>query len=230
MAISGLHWLDYPLLRPIESFAPIGFSLCAIISVAINSLLAGMLLRQFRHRMLEAEEMAVDSATHDLLTGLNNRMALNTLFDQVMAQARRNETEIAMLYLDLDGFKPVNDRLGHRAGDEVLIEVAKRITSVARESDVVARIGGDEFVVILTGLKGGERADAEPIAEKIVDVINLPMNIAGEGCRLSTSVGIAYCPSQARASTNCSTSPTRRVCHQTWWQERVHHRRIGLKE
>ncbi len=196
LAISGLHWLDYPLLRPVESFAPIGFSLCAIISVVINSLLAGLVIRQFRRRMLRSEQAAMDIASRDQLTGLNNRLSLDSKFEQAMAMTLRNHTQLALLYMDLDGFKPVNDRLGHRAGDEVLITVARRIESVARHSDIAARIGGDEFVLVLTEIGENPLEVAESIALKVIEVIKQPMTIDGETIAISTSIGIALAPAQ----------------------------------
>ena len=197
LAISGIHWLDYPLLRPVEAFAPIGFSLCAIISVIISSLLAGMVLRQFRLRVSASEAAALQAATHDPLTGLQNRLALESQFSLVLSQSRRTGEGLAMLFLDLDGFKAVNDRFGHTKGDQVLATMAQRLGSVVRKSDIVARVGGDEFAVILTGLPDEGRALAEQVAEKIIDTIREPVSIDGEPYRMSTSIGIAYCPSQA---------------------------------
>ncbi len=197
LAVSGLHWLDYPLLRPVESFAPIGFSLCAIVSVVINGLLAGLVIRQFRRRMLKSEQEAIEIASHDPLTGLNNRMSLESKFEQVLAMAHRNNTRLALLYMDLDGFKPVNDRQGHKAGDEVLTVVARRIESVARHSDIVARIGGDEFVLVLTDLGEGHDEVIEQIAAKVVEAIRQPMVIDGVKVAISGSVGVAMAPTQA---------------------------------
>ena len=131
-------------------------------------------------------------ANSDPLTGLLNRNLLYDRGGQAIAQSRRNHTKAAVLFLDLDGFKPINDSLGHAAGDMVLKGVADRLKGCVRESDTVARFGGDEFVVLLTGLK--ENVEAAEVAEKIIHSINQTLHIAGTECHVGASIGISIYP------------------------------------
>lgn len=194
LALSGLHWLDYPLLRPVEWFAPIGFALCAILAVVINSLLAAMILRQFRQRLLVSEQQALQAASCDPLTGLSNRLALDKQFEQALALAERHGQGLALLFIDLDGFKAINDEFGHEAGDRVLLTVARRLERGLRRADIVARLGGDEFVVIYTELSPSNRSQAERLAEELLATIDEPIDIGFAECRVQASVGIAYAP------------------------------------
>ncbi|MBF0552693.1 MAG: diguanylate cyclase [Deltaproteobacteria bacterium] len=139
-----------------------------------------------------AEERIKHLANHDSLTGLVNRRFLNELFDHFRARATRYLRQMAIFYLDLDNFKPVNDRLGHRAGDEVLRMMAQRIRSSLRDMDTAARVGGDEFVIISEDLNN--YADAGIIAEKIMGQISLPCGIDGDVCHLGVSIGISIFP------------------------------------
>jgi diguanylate cyclase (GGDEF)-like protein/PAS domain S-box-containing protein len=138
------------------------------------------------------------AAHHDGLTGLPNRTLFDDRLELTLASARRDSRAFALLYLDLDLFKPVNDRMGHAAGDEVLREVAARIRSVVRESDTVARMGGDEFAVILPRIQGHEEAQA--VAGKIVQALALPFEVGSpqQSVRIGSSFGIAIYPTDAR--------------------------------
>jgi len=131
-------------------------------------------------------------ALHDALTGLPNRVLALDRAEQMLARSRRSNTPVAALYVDIDGFKHVNDTFGHAAGDELLRIVAQRLRSVVREGDTAARLGGDEFVVLLEGatLDGG----AELVAERMLEVLGLPYDLSNKGGReltLSASIGIA---------------------------------------
>lgn len=130
-------------------------------------------------------------ANHDGLTGLANRALLEEVLRHELAVADRAGRQTCVLYVDLDGFKPVNDRHGHAAGDEILRLVAMRLKSVIRESDLAARLGGDEFAVVLpdTGLEGSKVA-----ANRILERISSPYSVAGHTIGLSASVGIAPAP------------------------------------
>ncbi len=128
-------------------------------------------------------------ATHDALTGLANRRSLMESLAELLASRRNRDGEAAVLFCDLDGFKQVNDSLGHDAGDRVLIEVAQRLSATARDHDLVARMAGDEFVVLLTGING--YPDAEAAAIRQLQALQPPLSIAGELVRISTSIGIA---------------------------------------
>jgi diguanylate cyclase (GGDEF)-like protein len=131
-------------------------------------------------------------ATHDDLTRLPNRVMFNQLFERSIKLARRDGNKCAVLFIDLDRFKVINDSLGHSAGDTLLIEVAKRLRSCVRESDVVARLGGDEFVVMLDQIS--DRDEVAGVARKILAALLLPIILAGHECRTTGSVGIAIFP------------------------------------
>ena len=132
-------------------------------------------------------------AFRDALTGLPNRLLFNDRVAVAVARCVRDGSALAMLFLDLDGFKQVNDTFGHRLGDLVLCEMARRLASQARIADSVARIGGDEFVLLLDG--NPDAAAAAQIAQRIIDALTLPVTVEGHEVRLSCSVGIAMYPS-----------------------------------
>lgn len=135
-------------------------------------------------------------AEHDLLTALPNRIRLQQEFSYTSALANRHDQKLALLFLDLDGFKPVNDLHGHSLGDSVLQEVANRLKSSVRETDIVARVGGDEFVVLMGSLEQGH--SYQILAEKIRKTIAEPIHIDGETVLLSVSIGGAVYPSDAK--------------------------------
>jgi diguanylate cyclase (GGDEF)-like protein len=131
-------------------------------------------------------------ALHDALTGLPNRVLALDRAEQMLARSRRSNTPVAALYVDIDGFKHVNDTFGHAAGDELLRIVAQRLRSVVREGDTAARLGGDEFVILLEGATLD--AGAELVAERLLEVLSLPYDLRDMGGRelcLSASIGIA---------------------------------------
>ncbi|MGP8121487.1 MAG: EAL domain-containing protein, partial [Xanthobacteraceae bacterium] len=131
-------------------------------------------------------------ATHDPLTGLPNRLMFNDLLDLSIKQAQRHDRQFAVLFLDLDRFKIINDSLGHAAGDHLLVEVSRRLKSCVRESDVVARLGGDEFVVILNEID--DRNQIAAIARKILAALDPTIAVNGLECRTTASIGIAHFP------------------------------------
>ncbi|MFV1984516.1 MAG: putative bifunctional diguanylate cyclase/phosphodiesterase, partial [Thiohalomonadales bacterium] len=131
-------------------------------------------------------------AYHDTLTRLPNRSYFQNILSLVMAQARRNETLIALMFIDLDKFKIINDSYGHNIGDEVLIEAASRIQLCVRECDTVARISGDEFTVILDGIS--TTSDAELIANRIISSLNKLMKIDDYEFSIGASIGISLYP------------------------------------
>ncbi len=134
-------------------------------------------------------------ATHDVLTGLPNRVLLDDRIGQCIALADRQGQTFAVIVLDLDRFKVVNDSFGHRVGDELLREVAQRLKSVVREIDTVARLGGDEFVLIIT--QSPERDEIQAVASRIIEVMQAPVRIAGVEIHTSPSIGIAVYPHDA---------------------------------
>ena len=131
-------------------------------------------------------------AYHDSLTGLANRASFLGLLDQALVRAGPERRLVALLYLDLDDFKPVNDAMGHAAGDELLIAVAERLRGAVRKTDTVARLGGDEFAVLLTDVDGPEVAAA--LAEKLVARIAQPYMLNGQRIEVGASVGISLHP------------------------------------
>lgn len=130
-------------------------------------------------------------AQTDALTGLPNRRGLAEVLERSLPLARP-ERMTAVFLLDLDGFKPVNDRLGHEAGDEVLVGVARRLESLLRGSDTVARLGGDEFVVVASGLAGD--GDAQALGRKLLDGFREPFVAAGQSCAVGLTIGYALAP------------------------------------
>lgn len=136
-------------------------------------------------------------AHHDSLTGLPNRLLFSDRLNHAMSQAKRDACQFALMYLDLDKFKPVNDSFGHAIGDELLQGVASRIRTEVRESDTVARVGGDEFVVILPNI--ASRKVAETVAQKIITAIAMPFQLGSqkEPVEIGVSIGIAIYPADA---------------------------------
>jgi diguanylate cyclase (GGDEF)-like protein/PAS domain S-box-containing protein len=128
-------------------------------------------------------------AGHDSLTGLANRRTLMEALSSALLNRRSRERDVAVLFFDLDDFKPINDNLGHDAGDRVLIEVGQRLVNSARDGDVVARIAGDEFVVLVRGV--GALAEAESAARRLQRALQAPILVAGCEVTISASVGVA---------------------------------------
>lgn len=134
-------------------------------------------------------------ATRDALTGIPNRGEFDARLKQALAHARRHDRAMALLYVDLDNFKEINDDLGHSVGDEVLQGVAKTLVSTVRSSDFVGRIGGDEFAVVLTEIRG--RQDAQGVAEKLREHLNTAMQLSDRIIQVGASVGCATFPADA---------------------------------
>jgi diguanylate cyclase (GGDEF)-like protein/PAS domain S-box-containing protein len=135
-------------------------------------------------------------AHHDVLTGLPNRVLLRDRFDHACAYAERNKASVAMLFLDLDNFKAVNDRFGHGAGDELLKAVALRLDGCIRDTDTISREGGDEFLVLLNDMPDAQKV--ERIAGKILLAVAQPLPIAGHVLNVGGSIGIALYPDDGR--------------------------------
>lgn len=143
----------------------------------------------------ELEGQLFKMAHYDVLTGLANRSLFMNRLQHEISIAGRYKTKFALLYIDLDGFKAVNDLYGHKTGDMLLIETARRLNYCVRESDTTSRMGGDEFTVILTRIN--EAKDALFAAEKIAEEIAKPFAILGRKCHVSASIGIAVFPDDA---------------------------------
>ncbi|MBI5121709.1 MAG: PAS domain S-box protein [Rhodospirillales bacterium] len=144
----------------------------------------------------EYEERLVRQANYDALTGLPNRVLAMDRLKQAIAQGHRYGRKVALMLLDLDDFKKVNDTLGHAAGDLLLKEASLRLVDCLREGDTVARLGGDEFVLLLPDL--GDTTSAEVVAEKILSVCNQPFDVGGHEVYIAGSIGIALFPDDER--------------------------------
>jgi diguanylate cyclase (GGDEF)-like protein len=186
----------------------------ALISVLLGlSALAFALLWRTLNRHLQRAELAFDAkhievqrlALHDPLTGLANRRHLHMLLQGSVARAQRDGARFAVLMIDLDGFKPINDRHGHQAGDAVLLAIGQRLTAQVRQGEVAARLGGDEFVVVLADDRqdphGHQAASEAParVAQRLIAALSesivLPQGLGA--VRVSASVGVAYFPADA---------------------------------
>jgi diguanylate cyclase (GGDEF)-like protein len=166
---------------------PIYFGLTAAMHNEVHSLVVSEL--QLRERNEETNGRLRDQAMRDSLTGLANRGAFVEQLERAIAAARRDQTLIGVLYFDLDHFKFVNDSLGHGAGDELLIEVAARVRSVMRSQDLLGRMGGDEFTMLLDRLS--DSTEAVLIAGRVLASFAEPFDFAGRSHRVSASIGIA---------------------------------------
>lgn len=143
-------------------------------------------------RRKSAEEALMRMANHDALTGLPNRLLLQDRLSQAIVHAQRGGAQVAVMFIDLDRFKHVNDSLGHDAGDQMICEIARRLSGSLRESDTVARQGGDEFVVVLPELAG--ETDAAKVAQKLLDNLFQPLLLVGQEVFPTGSIGIAMYP------------------------------------
>ena len=135
-------------------------------------------------------------ASHDPLTGLFNRSMFNERLQQALAQAGRFERSLALLFIDLDGFKVINDTVGHNAGDALLAELATRLRTTLREGDVIGRMGGDEFVVLIEEFV--EAAQVAEVAKKVLETLARPFQLQGRECEVTASLGISLYPEDGK--------------------------------
>ena len=149
------------------------------------------ILRDISERK-ENEDRIRRLAHHDTLTGLPNRNLLHDRMAQALARVRRHGGRLAILFIDLDRFKPINDKYGHNVGDAVLVEAARRLQDSVRHSDTVARIGGDEFAIVLEEMV--RPTEAAKVAGKIVSYLASPIEVLGHTCMIGASVGVALYP------------------------------------
>jgi diguanylate cyclase (GGDEF)-like protein len=148
-------------------------------------------VRRYNEMLEHANARLRHAATHDALTGLPNRVLLADRLRQAIARASRHQMRFAVLVVDLDRFKAINDSLGHIAGDELLQEVARRLSGLLRKEDSLARLGGDEFVLLIHEVSTPQ--DAEEVARKVLSQVALPVQLAGLDVHVSPSVGICLC-------------------------------------
>ncbi|GJI99331.1 hypothetical protein RugamoR57_60490 [Duganella caerulea] len=152
-----------------------------------NALLQGEIVER-----RQAEARVHHMAYHDSLTGLPNRALLSDRLDRAMLAAQRSERRLAVMFIDLDRFKTINDSLGHMTGDQLLKEVASRLCRAVRASDTVARLGGDEFVVLVPGIRSSE--EASHVAEKIIEALSESFPLEGRNLHITPSIGICVYP------------------------------------
>ncbi|MBS0198892.1 MAG: GGDEF domain-containing protein [Proteobacteria bacterium] len=192
-ALLALHWASAFLVidRVPGWFTPAFVMGTLLVLVQYFSLLAAVLL-SFQNRLLASESRALDMAFQDPLTGLSNQRYMSTLFENALMLANRPHQLVAVVYIDIDHFKPVNDRAGHRVGDEVLKLMAARLKRATRSTDICARVGGDEFVVICTQLEHEDHVHG--IAEKLLREFTMPVEVEGRQYQLGASIGISLYP------------------------------------
>jgi diguanylate cyclase (GGDEF)-like protein len=188
-------WSGMTTQSATEFFGPIrsgnlriGIALLALLAVASAIIIALGYKQEVARRQFQ--EMLHHQAYHDGLTGLANRSLLNSRLQQAVARSRRQGAGVALLYLDLDGFKPVNDRQGHEVGDALLVSVGDRLLGSVRLEDTVARIGGDEFAILMEDLT--DPADARQAAERVVSAIARPFDVLDRSVRVGVSVGVVF--------------------------------------
>jgi diguanylate cyclase (GGDEF)-like protein/PAS domain S-box-containing protein len=146
----------------------------------------------------EASEKLLHIASHDALTGLPNRALLHDRLEQALAKAQRDNGGLALLFIDLDGFKPINDTYGHLIGDLLLQGVSERLRQCVRESDTVARLGGDEFVILSLGTH--DHKGAATIAQKVIDTLTTPFSLNGVEAKVGCSIGFSLYPRDGASS------------------------------
>jgi len=151
--------------------------------------------KQAENELRKARDHLQHLAYHDVLTGLPNRLLFNDRLGQALLMAGRRLSKVGLLYIDIDHFKRINDSLGHSAGDAFLREIAQRIRSCIRDVDTVARIGGDEFSVVLERI--GNLQHVREVAEKIIAALATPISVDGHDLDVTVSLGIAIYPEHA---------------------------------
>jgi two-component system, cell cycle response regulator len=161
--------------------------------VEVKTRIHNMLEVRLLYKQLEKNSRTLESlALHDALTGLPNRRLLMDRLSLAIAHARRNKRTMAVMYLDLDGFKQINDTMGHDAGDTLLSLVAARLVAALRQEDTVAHVGGDEFVIALAELSHSD--DAAKLASKVIQAVSQPYRIQSCSVSVTTSIGVSIYP------------------------------------
>jgi diguanylate cyclase (GGDEF)-like protein len=190
-----MAWLLRPLLRAADQADRMTRGELALtpLQVVRNDEI-GHLTQAFNRllaKLLDNQEALARLAHHDTLTGLPNRKLLDERLQQALVHARQRAQQVAVLYLDLDGFKDLNDTLGHEAGDKALGEIAHRLRALVRHTDTVARIGGDEFVLLATDFEEPAEQAALTLARRCIDAIAQPLQLEHSSMVIGVSIGIA---------------------------------------
>ena len=193
--IWGIHWLDAPVLMQFEALFDYGFLFALLISNVAIIGYAVLMLHSLVERIISAESAAIELSLKDGLTTLWNRRYLDNIFTNFSTNAERHHHKMALIYIDLDHFKPVNDSYGHDVGDEVLRQAAERIIEISRSSDVAIRTGGDEFVVLIPQLDTDE--NVMPQAARLRQRITMPYQISGHSVVIGASIGVSIFPDHA---------------------------------
>jgi diguanylate cyclase len=194
ICIPSLALVTVPLIGASMAYLTPGHTAHAILLTTFMLASFETVLHTYRTtvRHIETKQEMASLARYDDLTKLPNRLLLRERFNRSLAEVRRDGSLIALHYLDLDHFKPVNDRFGHPVGDALLAAVAQRLSGLTRSSDTVARLGGDEFVIVQVGIQ--HRDEAEMLARRIIRTLSTPFSIDGHEIRIGTSVGISMLP------------------------------------
>lgn len=193
-ALLALHWLlIVPLyLWLLPDWRQQGFVFGTVLAMVQYLLILSTVIVLFCRRLTESEAKALELAYQDPLTGLSNKRYVDVLFGQALQLANRPHQALAVFYIDLDNFKPINDSAGHKTGDLVLQEVARRLKASLRSTDICARIGGDEFVVIATQIE--QEQYVQEIAAKLLKQLQQPVEIDGHSYELGASIGVSLHP------------------------------------
>ena len=166
-------------------------AIALVVAAAITFLLARR-IRNASRELQASEAQAQHLAFHDPLTGLPNRALFSDRFDRALVQVRETGAPIALLYLDVDRFKNINDTLGHPAGDDLIRELSRRLVGLVRSADDVARLGGDEFAIIQTGISSAH--DVEILCDRIIRAVGQPFELLGNSAFVGISIGVAIAP------------------------------------
>ena len=187
---------EFVAMRSDGSEFPVELSLALPQSTENDDLAFYGFVRDISERR-RGEEQLTYMAYHDPLTELPNRILAEEQVELALARARRGDGAVALMFVDLDGFKEVNDRLGHAAGDQLLAGVAARLDSVLRDSDLLARLGGDEFLVLLADLPADAAVGVEHVGGKLLDALREPFDLVGRKLRTGASIGVSLYPADA---------------------------------
>lgn len=191
---------EFTVMRANGELVPIEFAITRLEEGGAERPVFYAFVRDISERRRAEEELA-HLAYHDSLTGLPNRAQVEQQLELALARARRNATAVAVMFIDLDDFKSVNDCLGHAVGDRFLTAVATRLRGVLRDSDVLARRGGDEFLVLLADVSDDPTAAAVRVGDKLLDALAHPIGLDGHVLHTGASIGVSVYPGDAGDST-----------------------------
>lgn len=197
-AVMALLWLIFvPVSRFLYAdWRTMSFVAGTVVMVLLYTSLISAVFMRFQKRLLDSEAHALELAYKDPLTGLSNKRYVDSLFGKALLLANRPHQQLALYYIDLDKFKPVNDEAGHKAGDLVLKTVAERLTSAIRSTDICARLGGDEFIVVATQLENTEQANL--IAQKLLSCLSEVYLVKNKTYHIGASIGISLYPEHGK--------------------------------